>query len=82
MADYFTCPNCGAEVPLKSLACPECGSDRNTGWSDDTIYDGLDLPEEEDTPNLQTSTSLFQNRYFISIVAIISLIIFLLMYLL
>ena len=27
-----------------ALACPECGSDADTGWSDDTLYDGLDLP--------------------------------------
>lgn len=79
MSKYFICPNCEAEVPLKSLACPECGSDKNTGWSDDTIYDGLGLPEE-DTINQQTSTSLFQNKYFISIVTIISIVIFLLMY--
>ncbi len=34
MSDYFVCPNCGAEVSLKALSCPECGSDEKTGTSD------------------------------------------------
>ena len=40
------CPNCGAEVPRGAKACPECGSDEKTGWSEDARYGGLDLPEE------------------------------------
>ena len=32
---------------VDALACPECGSDAETGWSEDTLYDGLDLPEPE-----------------------------------
>ena len=40
------CPHCGAEVPAKALACPECGSDEQTGWSDVAATEGLDLPEE------------------------------------
>jgi len=42
----FVCPNCGADVPGGSASCPECGSDDRTGWSEDTRYDGLDLPDE------------------------------------
>ena len=42
----MTCPNCGAEVPDKSLACPECGSDEQTGWSEEAHTGGLDLPDE------------------------------------
>jgi hypothetical protein len=41
------CPNCGAEVPLKCKACPQCGSDERTGWSEDANHGGLDLPDEE-----------------------------------
>jgi uncharacterized membrane protein YvbJ len=41
------CPNCGAEVPLKAKACPECGSDEQTGWSEEAQKGGLDLPEED-----------------------------------
>ncbi len=38
------CPVCGEDVPSKSLACPECGADHNSGWRDDA-YDGLELPD-------------------------------------
>ncbi len=41
------CPHCGAEVPRNARACPECGSDEKTGWSDEARTDGLDLPDEE-----------------------------------
>lgn len=30
----FTCSHCGADVAARSLACPECGSDAGTGWSE------------------------------------------------
>ena len=38
------CPNCGADVPVRSLACRSCGSDAETGWSEDSRAKGLDLP--------------------------------------
>ncbi len=41
------CPNCGAEVPPGAKACPECGSDEQTGWSEEAQTDGLDLPDPE-----------------------------------
>ena len=41
------CPNCGAGVPPRARACPECGSDESTGWSEASAYDGLDLPDED-----------------------------------
>ncbi len=41
------CPNCGAEVPSDAKACPACGSDEQTGWSDDARTSGLDLPDPE-----------------------------------
>jgi hypothetical protein len=40
------CPVCGAEVPARALACPECGADEKTGWSAEAASSGLDLPEE------------------------------------
>lgn len=42
--DWFTCPVCGEQVRADALACPSCGSDDETGWSDDAAYDDLDLP--------------------------------------
>lgn len=41
------CPNCGAELPPKARACPECGSDEKTGWSENAHLGGLNLPDEE-----------------------------------
>ena len=51
--ESFICPVCGADVPAKAKACPECGSDEKTGWSDRTIYDGTDIedPDEFDYEN-------------------------------
>jgi hypothetical protein len=43
--ETFECPSCGAEVRVGSRACKECGADDQTGWSEDTMYDGLDLPD-------------------------------------
>jgi uncharacterized membrane protein YvbJ len=41
------CPNCGADVPNRARACPECGACEETGWSDEAHVGGLDLPGEE-----------------------------------
>jgi RNA polymerase subunit RPABC4/transcription elongation factor Spt4 len=46
--DPFTCPACGAEVPAKAKACPECGSDEKTGWSENTIYDGTGIEDPKE----------------------------------
>jgi hypothetical protein len=42
------CPVCGASVPKGAKACRECGADERSGWNEDmTIYDGIDIPEDE-----------------------------------
>ena len=38
------CPNCGAELPRRARACPECGADEATGWSENAGGENLDLP--------------------------------------
>jgi hypothetical protein len=43
----MVCPNCGADIPPNSRACPECGSDEETGWSEAATTGGLDLPDEK-----------------------------------
>jgi uncharacterized membrane protein YvbJ len=48
MSKYFSCPNCGADVPTKAKACPECGSDEDTGWSEEAKYVHL-LPNRGDS---------------------------------
>lgn len=41
------CPNCGAEIPAHARACPECGSDEQTGWSEQAHTGGAGLREED-----------------------------------
>ena len=40
------CAQCGAAIPPRARACPECGADERTGWRESSLYDGLNLPEE------------------------------------
>ncbi|MCX6884464.1 MAG: zinc ribbon domain-containing protein [Verrucomicrobiota bacterium] len=42
-----TCPNCGTSVPRRALACPACGADHETGWSEAAEDSNTDLPDEE-----------------------------------
>lgn len=44
----FICPSCGEEVPVGARSCPECGADEKTGWSENTAYDGVDIPDTEE----------------------------------
>jgi hypothetical protein len=46
--DTFACPNCGELLPPKAKACRACGSDENTGWSENTYLDGVSMPFEDD----------------------------------
>jgi hypothetical protein len=75
MAQYFSCPNCGADVPLKARACPECGSDEQTGWSEAAKYMHL-LPYTGDS---EPEVSRFQGwqRYVIAAIAIFLAVVFL-----
>ena len=40
------CAQCGASIPPRATACPDCGADERTGWREVSIYDGMDLPDE------------------------------------
>ena len=40
------CPHCGTRVPARAKACPECGADESTGWSEAAREEPLDLPAE------------------------------------
>lgn len=48
------CAICGADVPPAARACPSCGADERTGWREQSLYDGLDLPNsawaDDDAP--------------------------------
>ena len=41
------CAQCGEPIPRNARACPSCGADERTGWRESSIYDGLDLPDDE-----------------------------------
>lgn len=43
------CAVCGAAIPRHARSCPACGADERTGWRETSIYDGLDLPEDDAT---------------------------------
>jgi hypothetical protein len=47
MSDYFICPHCEAKVPPGASACPHCGSDEKTGWSEEADYAHL-LPDNDE----------------------------------
>lgn len=34
-------------MPRRARACPECGSDDSTGWSERATTQSLDLPDDE-----------------------------------
>ena len=41
------CPSCGGEVPPRAVACPHCGADETTGWSEAARHDDLNLPDQD-----------------------------------
>jgi hypothetical protein len=41
------CAQCGAAIPPRARACPGCGADERTGWREPSVYDGLNLPDDE-----------------------------------
>jgi hypothetical protein len=55
--DSFTvpCPHCGEYIKKGAKACPFCGSDERTGWSDTTHLDGLGIDDEIDYDELVRS---------------------------
>jgi uncharacterized protein CbrC (UPF0167 family) len=41
------CVYCGEQIDAAARACPHCGSDENTGWSEKTYLDGIDFVDED-----------------------------------
>ena len=46
--EYFICPHCGEEVRIGASSCRECGSDAETGWSDEAHLGVADIPSAPD----------------------------------
>lgn len=74
----FSCPVCGADVPRKAKACPECGACEKSGWSEDHYLDGLDLPEDR-AALPSKSSGINRQRLWQIVAAIVLLAFFLLM---
>ena len=51
-AEKIPCPHCGEPIKKNAIACPSCGSDEQTGWSDRTYLDDIDLGDEIDYDEL------------------------------
>ena len=47
-AETIPCALCGQEISRSARACPWCGSDEKTGWSDNTYLDGLSLGADQE----------------------------------
>jgi hypothetical protein len=47
------CPFCGEEIDANAASCPHCGSDEQTGWSEQRYLDGIDLPGDDDYEHLR-----------------------------
>jgi hypothetical protein len=72
------CPVCGAAVPPRARACPECGADERSGWNEEAAYlDGVDLPEnhtpgEEGTPSRPASPTGLRWRWWITALLVLA----------
>ncbi len=54
---YWNCPHCGAELKEGAKVCHNCGSDEETGWSDQCYLDGADWIHEEWEPEKKEKES-------------------------
>ena len=80
------CPNCGAFLPRAAKACPECGSDEKTGWSEKAHADKLGLPDEnfnydefvkeEFAPSLARPRSIHWLWWFTALLLVVLFLIF------
>ena len=64
---------------MDAVVCPECGSDDETGWSENTTYDGLYLydADEDDLSSRRRSKSHPWIKYLIPVIIFITLAAFL-----
>lgn len=57
MEETWNCPHCGEPLISNAKFCPNCGSDENTGWSEDTYLDGADWRHDEWEPESEKKSS-------------------------
>lgn len=56
------CAQCGAAIPPRAHSCPGCGADERTGWREQSIYDGLNLPGAAETDHDDTRSAPRSSR--------------------
>lgn len=67
-----TCAVCGTALSPSARACPECGADERTGWSETSVYDGLDLPDDpEDVSGRPKAVSAGMPWYWLAIAVLL-----------
>lgn len=68
---YFTCPCCRSRVKATAKACPHCGSDSKTGWSEGAEFSDLDLPDYDEIVENETGKVKKKNPFAIAIAFIV-----------
>jgi len=68
--EIFECGHCGADVPVGSPVCRECGSDASTGWlaSQEIDYASVEIPDGYAETTTGTAAP---RRLWIALVAIV-----------
>ena len=71
------CPVCGEHVEEGSASCQSCGSCSQSGWSEDAVYDGLDLPAESfgESENAVTKSKSTTKRLVLAVALLIGVVI-------
>ncbi len=60
--ELVPCPHCGEMIKKTARACSHCGSDEQTGWSDATYLDGIDIGDDFDYEEM-VSKEFSDNHY-------------------
>lgn len=76
--DKIICKFCGEEIDKNASACPYCGSDEKTGWSEMTYLDGIDLNDDFDYEEVKRKEFPAPPRFPLTLLQLITIIILLL----
>lgn len=71
--EIFECPHCGADVPIGSKVCRECGSDAGTGWQDgaEIDYQSIEIPDGYGPDDHASGRTSLRPRSWIVVTALV-----------
>lgn len=71
--EIFECPHCGADVPIGSVVCRECGSDATTGWQDGESLDyaSVEIPDGYGPDDHASGTVSGRPRLWLVVTAVV-----------